>query len=273
MILSDSKYKGTKRNIFLELIKRFLLKGCSSAIVAGKESENYLIRLGFKKSAIFKPYDVVDNNYFFNTNKSKKDNKYILCVSRFLKRKNHKKLLKAFEAYKKKDGDLNLILIGSGPEKENIIKAKEKLSCSSNIAIEPWKEISELKSYYYNAKVFVLLSYSDPWGLVVNEAMASSLPCIVSHECGCYVDLIKDKNTGWGVDPEDENQLANIFHEIDKIGETELIDRQKSCLNIIDDYSLENFSEAVKNSSINSIKKSKFSKLCLITSYLLFLCI
>ena len=41
--------------------------------------------------------------------------------------------------------------------------------------------------------------------------MASSLPCIVSYECGCYVDLIKDKNTGWGVDPEDEDQLSNIF--------------------------------------------------------------
>jgi len=273
VILSDSRYKGTKRNIFIELLKGFLLKGCSSAIVAGKESENYLIKLGFKKSAIFKPYNVVDNNYFLSTNKSRRSNKYILCVSRFLKLKNHKKLLKAFEIYKKKDGDLNLILIGSGPEKENIIKYKEELSCSSNISIEPWKNMSELKSYYCNAKVFVLLSNNDTWGLVVNEAMASSLPCIVSYECGCYVDLIKDNNTGWGVDPEDEDQLVNIFHEIDKIGESEFFDRQKSCLNIINDYSLENFSDAVKNSLINSIKKSKFSKLSLITSYLLFLCI
>ena len=84
---------GTKR-ILIELIKSFLLKGCSSAIVAGKESENYLIKLGIKKSAIFKPYNVVDNNYFFITNESKRSNKYILCVSRFLKLKNHKKLLK-----------------------------------------------------------------------------------------------------------------------------------------------------------------------------------
>ena len=271
VILSDSRYKGTKRNIFIELIKRFLLKGCSSAIVAGKESEDYLIKLGFKKSAIFKPYNVIDNNYFFSANKSRRSNKYILCVSRFLKRKNHKKLLKAFEQYKKKDGDLNLILIGSGPEKKNIINAKEKLSYSSKISIEPWKDISELKSYYCNAKVFVLLSKHDNWGLVVNEAMASSLPCIVSNECGCYVDLIKDKNTGWGVDPEDEDQLTNIFHEIDKIGERELIEMQKNCLNIIADYSLENFSDAVKNSLIYSSKESKFSKSCLIASYLLYL--
>ena len=102
--------------------------------------------------------------------------------------------------------------------------------------------------------------------------MASSLPCIVSYECGCYVDLIKDKNTGWGVDPEDEDQLANIFYEIDKIKEREFIERQRNCLNIIDNYSLENFSDAVKICAFNSIKKSKFSKLSLITAYLLFLC-
>jgi len=51
--------------------------------------------------------------------------------------------------------------------------------------------------------------------------MASSLPCIVSYECGCFLDLIKNKNTGWGVDPENEKQLANILHEIDKTGENE----------------------------------------------------
>ena len=67
------------------------------------------------------------------------------------------------------------------------------------------------------------------------------------------------------------SKVALVTHKIDKIGERELLDRQKNCLNIINDYSLENFSDAVNNSSINSIKKSKFSKLCLITSYLLFL--
>ena len=60
--------KIQKEIIFFELIKKILLKGCSSAIVAGKESENYLIKLGFKKSDIFKPYNVVDNEYFLNLN-------------------------------------------------------------------------------------------------------------------------------------------------------------------------------------------------------------
>ena len=115
------------------------------------------------------------------------------------------------------------------------------------------------------------MSNVDTWGLVINEAMASGLPCIVGYGSGCYVDLIKDKNTGWGVDPEDEDQLANIFYKVDKIEEKELITMQKNCLNIIDDYSLEKFSHAIKNSSSLTIKKRKFSRISLFTAFLLFL--
>ena len=85
--------------------------------------------------------------------------------------------------------------------------------------------------------------------------MASSLPCIVSYECGCYVELIKDKNTGWGVDPKNENQLANIFHKIDKTEEKEFIEKQINCLKIINGYSLEKFSQAVEDSACFSLKK------------------
>ena len=271
VIFSDSRFRDSKRIIFLELIKKLLLKGCSSAVVAGKESENYLIRLGFKKEKIFKPLDVIDNKYFSSKNSSKIKNNYILCVARFIKRKNHIAILNAFESYKKKGGQLNLILIGSGPEKENIINAKEQLSNASNISIESWKDISELKEYYSNAKVFVLLSNVDQWGLVINEAMASGLPCIVSYGCGCYFDLVKDKKTGWGIDPKDKDRLANIFYKVDKIEEKEFIKRQKNCLKIINDYSLDKFSDAIKNSSSLTIKKRKFSRISLLTAYLLFI--
>ena len=270
VILSDSRYKDSKRIIIFELIKKFLLKGCTAAIIAGRESENYLIKLGFKKARIFKPYNVVDNKYFLNKKNSKKSNNYILCISRFIKRKNHIKLLKAFESYKKQGGYLNLKLIGSGPEKNNILNAKNKLSFASKVSIETWKDISKLKEYYLNAKVFVLLSTNDQWGLVINEAMASSLPCIVSYECGCYVELIKDKNTGWGVDPENENQLTNILHEIDKTGEKEFLEKKSNCIKVINNYSLENFSKAVQESAYFSLKNNKFSPLCLLTSYLIF---
>jgi glycosyltransferase involved in cell wall biosynthesis len=49
---------------------------------------------------------------------------------------------------------------------------------------------TEISKAYVGADVLVLPSdYGETWGLVVNEAMASGLPCIVSDQCGCAEDL------------------------------------------------------------------------------------
>jgi glycosyltransferase involved in cell wall biosynthesis len=49
------------------------------------------------------------------------------------------------------------------------------------------KEISQA---YVAADCLVLPSdYSETWGLVVNEALASNLPCLVSQACGCAEEL------------------------------------------------------------------------------------
>jgi glycosyltransferase involved in cell wall biosynthesis len=51
---------------------------------------------------------------------------------------------------------------------------------------------SEISRAYVAADCLVLPSdASETWGLVVNEAMACGLPCIVSDGCGCAEDLIK----------------------------------------------------------------------------------
>jgi glycosyltransferase involved in cell wall biosynthesis len=51
---------------------------------------------------------------------------------------------------------------------------------------------SEINRAYVAADCLVLPSdANETWGLVVNEAMASGLPCIVSDACGCAEDLVK----------------------------------------------------------------------------------
>ena len=52
-------------------------------------------------------------------------------------------------------------------------------------------------------------SYFDNWGLVVNEAVVG-LPCIVSQNCGCAVDLIKNEETGFVFNP-NKNNGAKIW--------------------------------------------------------------
>jgi glycosyltransferase involved in cell wall biosynthesis len=51
---------------------------------------------------------------------------------------------------------------------------------------------NEISRAYVAADVLVLPSdHGETWGLVVNEAMASGLPCIVSDAVGCGEDLVE----------------------------------------------------------------------------------
>ena len=54
---------------------------------------------------------------------------------------------------------------------------------------------------YNVGDLLILASYNEPLGLVVNEAMAAGLPVIVSNECGCSLDFVKDGENGYILSP------------------------------------------------------------------------
>jgi glycosyltransferase involved in cell wall biosynthesis len=56
--------------------------------------------------------------------------------------------------------------------------------------------------------------------LVVNEAMASGLPVLVSNRCGCASDLVQDGKNGFTFDPYDIEQLAGHMQQMSRM-ETE----------------------------------------------------
>ena len=57
-------------------------------------------------------------------------------------------------------------------------------------------------------------SHTDPWGLVVNEAMACGLPVIASDAAGCTADLVEDDWNGRVVRRGDVAQLASAMEEL-----------------------------------------------------------
>lgn len=53
-----------------------------------------------------------------------------------------------------------------------------------------FRQLEENPVFYALAEAFILPSLYEEWGLVVNEAMACSLPVIVSRTAGCAEDLL-----------------------------------------------------------------------------------
>jgi glycosyltransferase involved in cell wall biosynthesis len=71
-----------------------------------------------------------------------------------------------------------------------------------------------LPAYYGLANAFIHASTTEQWGLVVNEAMASGLPVLVSNRCGCATDLVQEGVNGFTFDPHNVEQLAQLMLKI-----------------------------------------------------------
>jgi glycosyltransferase involved in cell wall biosynthesis len=72
----------------------------------------------------------------------------------------------------------------------------------------PWHEVP---TYLAQADVLILPSLSEPWGLVVNEAMVCAMPVIVSRNCGCVDDLVRHGQNGFSFKAQKVEELAEAM--------------------------------------------------------------
>jgi len=86
------------------------------------------------------------------------------------------------------------------------------LNLHAHVHLPGFKQYDKLPVYYALANAFVHASTTEQWGLVVNEAIASGLPVIVSQRCGCAPELVQ--GNGFTFDPMNEDELARRMLEI-----------------------------------------------------------
>jgi glycosyltransferase involved in cell wall biosynthesis len=230
IMMADSTAWDHPRVAWKEWIKRRVLRFASAALVAGTPHAEYLTQLGMDPKRIFDGYDVVDNDYFTAGARQARNNavelrkqhglpeNYWLASARFVEKKNLPCLVAAYAKYRDQAGRTGdraavwkLVLLGDGPLRESLRRQCDDLGLAQDVVMPGFKQYAELPIYYGLARAFVLTSTTEQWGLVVNEAMASALPAIVSNRCGCARDLVKEGQTGAQFDPQQPDKLAEIL--------------------------------------------------------------
>jgi len=109
----------------------------------------------------------------------------------------------------------------------------------------PFQDQDVLCQFYGTADCLVLPSYGETWGLVVNEAMASRLPVIVSRECGCAETLVRDGCNGWPCNPRNTEQLSQILGRFMRLSDEEKKQMGELSFAIVADWGLERFCDGV----------------------------
>jgi glycosyltransferase involved in cell wall biosynthesis len=71
-----------------------------------------------------------------------------------------------------------------------------------------------LAEYYKAADVLVLPTWSDVWGLVVNEAMSFGLPVITTDQCVAGMELVRPGENGYIVPIQNREALAEAINRL-----------------------------------------------------------
>lgn len=130
----------------------------------------------------------------------------IVIVASLVINKGHKYLIEAISKLLQKDRDVNLVIVGDGPQRESLKNYAKKLNISRNIQFEG--VIHNVHDVLKKSDIFVLPSINrEGLGISIIEAMSLGLPVIGSN-IGGIPELIEDGVNGFIVPPRDSNALA-----------------------------------------------------------------
>ena len=212
IILRVETNNEAKISIIKKIIKNkilyLLFKYVNYFLYIGKLNKAFYVGLKVETKKLFSAPYFVDNRFFSNQKlKSKKKTFTCLFVGKLIKRKNPQVFLN-LALLMKNYKNIKFQIVGDGDLKQyckNFVKEYRL----NNLHIRGFKNQTELKKYYKNADVLILPSKYETWGLVINEAMASSTAVITNKKCGASYDLIKNNKTGLIYDDENIYDLKN----------------------------------------------------------------
>ncbi len=149
----------------------------------------------------------------------------LLCVGRLGQEKNLEFLIDVFARIHKKHHDTRLMLVGGGPEEENLKNKAKELGLASKVIFTGALDRKEVIKYYCGSYLFVFSSMTETQGLVIGEAKAAGVPTVAVSAYGVR-DIVVDKEDGFltGNSMEDFEEKVDLMlsdrNLRDKMGQT-----------------------------------------------------
>jgi len=213
-LLSTTARSFTRRLVarfILPLVIRMIYPLANARICVSKGVAEDLSKMtGSDMNVIYNPivgsdlYKLAEEDHSFG------DIPAIIMVGRLTKVKDYPNLLKAFNNVLK-EKEVRLVILGEGPEEENIKRISKELGLLGKVVLlgfqkNPYK-------YMKAASVFVLSSFHEGFGNVIVEAMACGTP-VISTNCFGPSEIIEDNKSGLLVTVGDSDALAKAILKV-----------------------------------------------------------
>jgi phosphatidylinositol alpha-1,6-mannosyltransferase len=202
---------------------RFVVDRAQKIIALGSFQVNLLKKLDIDESKITVVSEGVDfskfkdkNNDLINKLKEKYNigtKKVLLTVGRLVPRKGHRNVILALKEIIKIYPEIVYIIIGRGPEQENLFKLVKNLKLEEYITFTGFISDEEMIAFYHLCDVFVMPNTIvdgdlEGFGIVFVEANACGKP-VIGGKSGGTSDIIKDRLNGFLVDPENMDEIKD----------------------------------------------------------------
>jgi glycosyltransferase involved in cell wall biosynthesis len=254
--------KGLKYPFYRWFIPRF-----DAYLVVGKRNLEYYLHYGALREKMVFSHHCVDNHYFSHSHNILRpqrvrlrqefgipeDALVFLFVGKLIPGKRPQDFLAALGLAVTKVDNIHGLIVGDGPLRPELQAYSKKHGLP--VTFTGFVNQRSLPEVYAVSDVLTLIS-RETWGLVVNEAMVSELPVIVSNEAGCRPDLVLAGQTGESFPSGDIKRLSDLFVEFSS-QRAHLAEMGKNAFQLIQGYSVSQAAKAVLNVLGTVVKDKK----------------
>lgn len=148
---------------------------------------------------------------YLNEKRNECNSKIAISIGRLTAQKGFDKLLDIWKQIEKGDNEWLLYIIGSGEDKEKLLKQKESLNLKRVIFVENTKNIKE---YYKKASIYLMTSRFEGLPMTLIEAQSFGLP-IISYDIKTGPkDVISDNQDGYLIENDNQEKFVTKFLEL-----------------------------------------------------------
>jgi len=263
------KQVGTLKRFIRNFYLRFIYKQTEAFLYIGKASLQHYRDLGVPENKLFfSPYTVDTASFQIDELtrmtlraekrqllKINRDDTVILFSGKFIPKKDPSVILKALRTLPREfQKKIVVLYLGDGPLK-SLIENEAGSTPLVRVHFCGFQNQTQLSPFYHASDFLVLPSlFNETWGLVVNEALAHGLPCVVSDQVGCGTDLVEPGVTGEVFKKGEVNDLADGILKISRYCHS--ADTKKSCLRKVSSYSIEAAAQGITRAYKSMIMKN-----------------
>jgi len=206
------------KNFVIERLRKKYYSRLSATVNYVEEAKNILPTYNFPPDKIFVTYNSPDTDELFEAKAAANllppllpENKHrILHVGRLVKWKKVDLLIQSVSRLKNKYADIELVVIGKGPEENALKKLAEELKISEKIIFAGGiYQTVQLAQYLKESSIYVLAGMG---GLSINEAMVCGKPIICSVCDGTEKHLVRNGYNGYFFQ---DDSLEDLSEKID----------------------------------------------------------